>query len=328
MGQKINPNIFRLGINKSWKTAYYEKTQKELALYIHKDTHLLQFIERYLNNFGMLIHDYNCHFNNSSFIIYISYFIAPSYQLSNKDLSNNRLVLLDKQSKQKKRINNYLKNQKKFLLNDLNFFKKLTNSKSEMYKVKSFLKLNELEYTSDSIKELVFIPNLFLLKLNQIINLFLSKNNKILFCFNCINKDLSYLKHLSGNQVKVLKRFNRLPIFKESLELLLFIVSNQKTSKLLATFLSKQFQKIKRQNFFLKFIKQVFTVLIKSPFSKYRGLKIIISGRFNGVPRAKHKIIIIGDVPITSISTKLDYAQTACHNSNGSYGIKIWMSQK
>lgn len=326
MGQKINPSIFRLGINQSWKTAYYEKILKELSLYIHKDNNLLQFIERYLNNLGILIHDYNCYFNNSSFTIYISYFVVPSYQLINKDLIKEKLVILDKQSKKKKSITNDLKFQKEIsLLNDVNFLKSLIDSKSEFYRIKPFLKSKHMGTFN---KESVFSPNLFLSKLNQIINLFLSKNKKILFCFNCLNKDLSYLKHLSQKQLKVLKRFNRLPIFKESLELLIFIVGTQKTSKLFAMFLSKQFQKIKRQNFFLKFIRQVFTVLIKSPFSKYRGIKIIISGRLNGVPRAKHKIITIGDVPVTSIITKLDYAQTFCHNSNGSYGIKIWMSPK
>ena len=68
--------------------------------------------------------------------------------------------------------------------------------------------------------------------------------------------------------------------------------------------------------------------LMSSSFSKYKGIKIIVSGRLNGVPRAKHKIISIGDVPVTSFNSKLNYSQTFCHNSNGSYGIKIWMIEK
>ena len=28
MGQKTNPNIFRLGVNKTWKTEFFEKKKK------------------------------------------------------------------------------------------------------------------------------------------------------------------------------------------------------------------------------------------------------------------------------------------------------------
>ena len=35
-----------------------------------------------------------------------------------------------------------------------------------------------------------------------------------------------------------------------------------------------------------------------------------------------------GDVPAQSISAKLDYSQITTHNSNGSYGIKIWVVEK
>ena len=59
-----------------------------------------------------------------------------------------------------------------------------------------------------------------------------------------------------------------------------------------------------------------------------KGIKIILKGRLNGVPRAKHTILVIGDVPVQSISEKIDYSQTTVHNSNGSYGIKVWVVEK
>jgi len=37
MGQKINPIIFRLGVNKTWKTEFFEKKNHELPLYVFKD---------------------------------------------------------------------------------------------------------------------------------------------------------------------------------------------------------------------------------------------------------------------------------------------------
>jgi ribosomal protein S3 len=54
----------------------------------------------------------------------------------------------------------------------------------------------------------------------------------------------------------------------------------------------------------------------------------MIKGRLNGVPRAKHKIITIGDVPMQSISAIVDHSQITTHNSNGSYGIKVWIVEK
>ena len=331
MGQKINPNIFRLGISKTWKTAYYESTNHELPLYIQKDSDFLQFIQKYFNNFDIIIHDYSYHFSNSTFIMHIGYFVSPLLKFSSKKNSilDNKLILLNKQSKKKKVIdNNFVKNNnfnnKHLIPNYTGNF--LGHSKKKLYKTfKSNYDLStgfsedKLSYTN---------KNIFLLDLIQIINLFLGKNNKIRFCFNCINKDFSYLKELSKTRIKVLKQFKRLPVFQESIELFLYIISTKNTATLFAKFLGQQLQKIKRHNFFLKFIRKIFTVLLYSSFSKYKGIKIIVSGRLNGRPRSKHKIISIGDVPVTSIDKKIEFDQTFCHNSNGSYGIKVWMSEK
>ena len=106
MGQKINPNIYRLGISKTWKTAYYENYSKELPLYMYKDSNFLQFIDRYLINSNIIIHDLNYHFNNSTFILYTSYFVSPLFRFNvnnNKQLKDI-LVLLNKQSKKKKKV--------------------------------------------------------------------------------------------------------------------------------------------------------------------------------------------------------------------------------
>ena len=92
--------------------------------------------------------------------------------------------------------------------------------------------------------------------------------------------------------------------------------------------MQSKFRKVKRHKFFLSFLKQTLTVLSSSNLSKVKGIKIIIKGRLNGVPRARHKIITIGDVPVQSVSALIDYAQTSAHNANGSYGIKVWVVEK
>jgi lycopene beta-cyclase len=49
MGQKINPVIFRLGVNKTWKTEFFEKKNNELPLYVFKDLEIKNYIENHLN---------------------------------------------------------------------------------------------------------------------------------------------------------------------------------------------------------------------------------------------------------------------------------------
>ena len=326
MGQKINPNIFRLGISKTWKTAYYENNIKELSLHVYKDNDLMQFIDRYFNHFGIIAHNCKYQFNHSTFIIYVSYFVPSLFKVTSTELLTDKLIILNKQLDIKKTINkNNLNSKLKNcnILNDGLKLKRFKDNKIKLYKNKLLLKsvVNNQNYLNVN-------DNLFLTNLNQIIKLFFKKNHKFLLCFNCINKDFSYLKYVSKNQIKVFKRFNRLPYFKENIELFIYIISNEKTAILFVKFLAQQFQKTKRQNFLLKFVRQVFTSLLHSSFSKYKGIKIVVNGRLNGAPRSKHKIVSIGDVPVTSIDDKIDYAQTFCHNSNGSLGIKIWMSEK
>lgn len=125
-----------------------------------------------------------------------------------------------------------------------------------------------------------------------------------------------------------LQKFRNTPFLKEGIELLFQVAYNSNSANLLAKFIGFQFKKIKRHKFFLSFLKQTLTILLNSNSSKVKGVKIIVKGRLNGVPRASQKIIVIGDVPAQSISAKLDYSQITTHNSNGSYGIKIWVVEK
>ena len=58
------------------------------------------------------------------------------------------------------------------------------------------------------------------------------------------------------------------------------------------------------------------------------GIKILIKGRLNGVPRAKQKTLIIGKVPVQRISENINFHQTTTTSSTGSYGIKVWVIEK
>jgi small subunit ribosomal protein S3 len=126
----------------------------------------------------------------------------------------------------------------------------------------------------------------------------------------------------------LLQKFRYTPFFKEGINLIFLSVYKTNTSKLLTNFITTQLKKIKRQKFFMTFLKKTLTLFINSNFSKVKGVRIKIKGRLNGVPRAKHKILNIGDIPVQTISSILNYSESTIHNLNGSYGIKVWIVEK
>jgi hypothetical protein len=165
-------------------------------------------------------------------------------------------------------------------------------------------------------------------QLFKVLSLFTNNKFNIIINFSCINKNLNFLKFSQTKKFILLQKFRNTVFLKEGIELLFHTVYNRDSANLLAKFIAFQIKKIKRHKFFLSFLKQTLTVLIDSNFSKVKGIKIMVRGRLNGVPRAKHKIITIGDIPVQSINETLNYAQTTAHNSNGSYGVKVWIVEK
>ena len=84
MGQKLNPTIFRLGVNKTWKTEFFEKKNRELPLYVFKDLQIQNYIERVFELNGLIVHDYKQQYNASTLNLYVSYFVTPDFALNNK----------------------------------------------------------------------------------------------------------------------------------------------------------------------------------------------------------------------------------------------------
>jgi len=336
MGQKINPNIFRLGVNKTWKTEFFEKKAHELPLYTFKDLEIKSYIERFLETQGILLHDYKQHYSNSTLNLYISYFVSSEFIINRKD-KTNKIIFTNKLGEKKTVIDTKKFSKASFLNKDVSLFS--TQTAANSYKIKRYLKAHS-NYKSLVNKHLLSsFPTLqnnktelqiegVLNNLFKVLSLFTNNKFNIIINFCCINKDLTFLKRTQKKNFILLQKFKRTPFLKEGIELLFHTVYNRSSANLLARFIALQIKKIKRHKFFLSFLKQTLSTLIKSTFSKVKGIKIIIKGRLNGVPRAKHKIVTIGDVPVQSISENIDYSQITTHNSNGSYGIKVWIVEK
>lgn len=332
MGQKINPNIFRLGINKKWKTEFFEKKSHELPLYTFKDLEIKSYTERFLETKGIIVHDYKQHYSNSTLNLYISYFVSPEFVINKRDV-NNKLTLVNP-SGSSQTIRGMLPSNTTSKRN-LGLPLVQVESSVEYYNVKKYLKVHPtIPYQHPerlvNLQEepLNFKVEGVLNHLYKVLSLFTANRFNIIISFSCLNKNLSFLKKTQKKNFILLQKFKGTPFLKEGIELLFYSVYNSNSANLLAKFIGAQIRKIKRHKFFLSFLKQTLTVLINSSFSKAKGIKIVVKGRLNGVPRAKHKIITVGDVPVQSIGAVIDYAQLTTHNSNGSYGIKVWVVEK
>ncbi|MBE0439314.1 MAG: hypothetical protein IBX57_06035 [Gammaproteobacteria bacterium] len=335
MGQKVNPNIFRLGINKKWKTEFFEKKRHELPLYTFKGLGVKSYVERFLEVQGLILHDYRQQYSNSTLNLYISYSVLPEFILGKK-CKTYKLVITNKLGDSKIIMSE--KPSHKSFIQDSHALLFKTRTPSEYYKVKKYLteylrknqqlafnsKMNNSGLDSLQVQKIVGVLNNFF----KVLTLFTGSKFNIIITFCCLNKDLRFLKKTQEKNFILLQKFKGTPFLKEGIELLFHTVCAKNSASLLAKFIGIQMKKVKRHKFFLSFLKQTLTVLMNSTFSQVKGIKFLIKGRLNGVPRAKHKIITIGDVPVQSIGAIIDYAQVTTHNSNGSYGIKVWVVEK
>jgi ribosomal protein S3 len=341
MGQKLNPTIFRLGINKTWKTEFFEKKNNELPLYVFKDLEIKNYIERVFEINGIIVHDYKQHYSASMLNLYVSYFVTPDFvfnhrkksgQLIIKNINGDRFTI---NKKAKKSI--CFPYRSSFNRNNNSLFE----NASKAYYMKQYLSLNPnlstISFFEDlrRVPENRYLPNnvkisvkSFLERIFAVLNLFVGNHLNIAVNFCCVNKNVQFYRSTQKKTFISFQKFKNTSFFKEGIELLFNVAYNINSATLLAKFIVFQLKKIKRHKFLLSFLKQTLSFLLTSSLAKIKGVKIIVKGRLNGVPRAKHKIIVIGDVPVQTISTKLDYSQITTHNSNGSYGIKVWIVEK
>lgn len=335
MGQKVNPNIFRLGVNKTWKTEFFEKKRHELPVYTFKDLEIKSYIEQFLETQGILLHDYKQHYSNSTLTLYISYFVSPEFLLTKREKTNH-LILSNSRTGARKLISDSPASTiKSFMRSKPSSFPQAT---SDSYRIKRYLDMSRFplggqDRRGDSDLSLSQIEQSFKIEgvlgnMFKVLSLFTNNKFNLIISFCNINKDLNFLKRTQRKNFLLLRKFKGTPFLKEGIELLLHVVYNKASADLLSKFIQIQIKKVKRQKFFLVFLKQTLTILLNSNLSKVKGVKILIKGRFNGVPRASHKTLVIGDVPVQTINSMTSYSQRTAHNSSGSYGIKVWIIEK
>jgi small subunit ribosomal protein S3 len=72
----------------------------------------------------------------------------------------------------------------------------------------------------------------------------------------------------------------------------------------------------------------ILSELIKKDILKLNGVKLVINGRFNKSPRSRKKGIVLGSIPLQSISAEIDYFQSTVFTLVGTFGVKLWICRK
>lgn len=209
MGQKINPTIFRLGINKTWNTEYFESKKSELPLYTFKNLEIKEYIQKFLSNNGLLMHNYKIQYNKSLINIYISYFVPTDYKF--KSVNNFQKIQNKNQFKEELSINKFNESIGLFT--------------SKRYKINTVFQCINKNFNLLTLEEINFLKTrLALLKKFKNGDNFNFEETFNLISAVVYNKNSSFLlSNFIGKKLKKIKKHNRfLSCITRILELLIF----------------------------------------------------------------------------------------------------------
>ena len=344
MGQKTNPNIFRVGKVKEWKSKYIEKKSTESSTIIFRDLEIKKLVFQMFAKNKLQIHNCRVYYAESSLHIYISYFNFFSPPTLNKP---KRVKTYSKPFHSK--TFKIKKNNAKKQIYIAKAYKKTVSEQNRLKLVQNFYFLNKKTQRLNIINNLKIHQNiknyntldsqrtkLFISKLFKSLAIFTKKKQAIFLNLKQLNKETTFFQTiLKKNKLKLkknltsLRRFQKHEFFKEGLNILNTFAMNDNNSLFLAKFIASCLKKLKRPNILLRFLDTVLKKLAKKKFCKFKRIRIKIKGRFNGAPRSRHKFVKIGpNLPMLKLNSKIDYGESTAYTANGTFGIKVWTYSK
>ena len=319
MGQKINPHILRLGTNqKEWNNKYLEKNIEESSFYVFKTLEIQKYISRFFFLHGLLVHTCKIRYTDNNLNLHISFYCSKLFlkqiQILNTENHFKTFSKLQSYSDIKKTFFNILTRQPKKRIKSIKNYK---NIKSQInHKNNQILNFNNFS------NKLIDCLSKYT-KNNINVNIVLQNLNKGL-SLRLLNKESQLFRKL----ILRLRKFSNNEFFKETINVVLISIKKKNSAKFLCEFIAREISQLKRHNYYLNFFKEVLLVLVKSKFSSVNGIKIVINGRFNGAPRSKKKILLVGNVPTQTIFSSVDYYKTTSYTQNGTFGVHVWITEK
>ena len=341
MGQKTNPNILRIGKIKEWKSKYIEKKPTDSSIVIFRDLEIKKFISQLFAKNKLKLQNCRIYYSESSLHIYISYYstIKPAlldekaklYYTQIQSTSFKKKTKSIAQITAKKHFyltKNYKKNLDQTVKSTQSryFLYKKTRRLSTLKNFKTYLnKENQKTLNQQN-------TNLFVSTIIKNLSLFTNNRHNIFLNLKQTNKETNFLqmilkkdKHKLQERITKLRKFQQNEFFKNGFNMLYNFIINQYSATFLAEFIATYLKKLKRPNFFLRFLKLTLKTLQTEKFALFERIQIKIKGRFNGAPRSSHKFINIGkNIPVLTINAKIDYGGSTAYTSNGTFGVKVW----
>jgi ribosomal protein S3 len=320
MGQKVNPLIFRIGLkNKFWDSQHVAKNSEESAHYLFQDLEIRNYIDNLFKAHNMMIHNCIVKRSSSKLNFFIDFYTTSKISIKAlhffSSISNFKSRILQAQK--------YKRQSRIFFFNFLSIKNKLKNGlpdNNHIKKTNAYFSRNTKGYSGFKkkiIKTLLIFSRVFKASLH--FNNTQNESISILYKKKNIN-----FKHI----IQGLKMYSREKFFNEIVEILILVFSTKNAAKLLTNFIAFQFQTTKRHNTFLTFLKRAVTLLNDIKYFRIHGLKIIISGKFNGAPRSKKRTIQTGKLPLQNFNSKINYHSTHAYTPYGTFGIKVWVCEQ
>lgn len=314
MGQKINPNIFRLGNTKNWKSNYFEKKIVEFPIYANKDLELRCFILQLFKNHKIIISNHKINYFNNSLYLFISCYKEFNQLWFYNSFKKTKQILVEK----------FLDKQK---VKKLKFLVK----KKSFYKLKKIFKLLEVPKIKSFINNFYNKNDFLVEKIEKVLKNFTKKKFNIFLVMQKINDNLDKLmteknQEILKKKLTSLRKYEQNNFFYEGINILFTCSINKKPSRILAQCLAVELIKLKRHNFFFKFVKNSLMLFSNYNWTRFKGIKIRIKGRVHNRPRAYSKFIEVRyGIPASNINSKIDYFEETAFTSNGTLGIKVWV---
>ena len=79
-------------------------------------------------------------------------------------------------------------------------------------------------------------------------------------------------------------------------------------------------------SFLKNFLLFLLVLVKKRSSSRIVGVRVLLSGRFNGHNRARSKQIRVGVIGLQSTDYSIDYYSLPCFTKYGTFGIKVWLN--
>jgi hypothetical protein len=312
MGQKVNPVLFRLAVLRNeWKSNFSARNSEEFSLYTFQSLEIRKYLDQFLGELGIYLHDYKVFQTAKSLHLYVSYFA------SSKVVNNLQKI---KRKKATVRLNTIKTQISVFSRNKTAAYKKY----DKFFEVKKF------------VYQTVLSKNDFLQQVLETLTLFLTKRIDIVIIFQQVRKGLSLnLNGVSNSDKKTVKnRFLTLrkhakePSFVDMLNVLILCLNLKNSGKILAEFIANRLQNTKKHNQFFYLLRSTLISLQKTKIFNINGIKIRIKGRLSGKARSTSKLIVIGQVPTQTLTDHVDFAEATSYTTNGTFGIKVWSTSK